>query len=89
MFTYAQKLGKSLMLPVATLPVCALLLGLGFLFAPTTATDTSTFLYAVGSFLQLCGKALIDNMGILFAIGVGVGLAKKMDGTAAISALAS
>lgn len=89
MFRFLQRLGKSLMLPVSTLPVCALLLGIGFILAPTNAVDKSTAFYCLGAFMQLCGKAFIDNMGILFAIGVGVGLAKKMDGTAAIAALAS
>ena len=80
-----QKLGKALMLPVAALPICGILMGLGYAFAPAAmgaAGATEGFAYVLGVFLIKAGAALIDNMAILFAIGVGVGLANDNDGTA-------
>ena len=92
MFNYLQRLGKSLLLPIATLPICAILLGIGYILAPASmgvgeANDSLPYLF--GLFLTTAGGALINNMGILFAIGVGVGMAKKNDGTAGVSALVS
>ena len=92
MFNYMQRLGKSLLLPIATLPICAILLGVGYIMAPASmgaGSDISGPLYPVGLFLTTAGGALINNMGILFAIGVGVGMAKKNDGTAGVAALVS
>ena len=92
MFNYMQRLGKSLLLPIATLPICAILLGIGYILAPASmgaGGDASGPLYAIGLFLTTAGGALINNMGILFAIGVGVGMAKKNDGTAGVAALVS
>ena len=73
-----QKLGSALMLPVAVLPICGILMGLGYAFAPAVmgaAGATEGFAYVLGFFLIKAGGALIDNMAILFAIGVAVGLA--------------
>ena len=87
-----QKLGSALMLPVAALPICGILMGLGYAFAPAVmgaAGATEGFAYALGLFLIKAGAALIDNMAILFAIGVGVGLAKENNGTAGLAALVS
>ena len=87
-----QKLGSALMLPVAALPICGILMGLGYAFAPAVmgaAGATEGFAYALGLFLVKAGAALIDNMAILFAIGVGVGLAKENNGTAGLAALVS
>ena len=87
-----QKLGSALMLPVACLPICGILMGLGYAFAPAVmgaAGATEGFMYALGLFLVKAGGALIDNMAILFAIGVGVGLAKENNGTAGLAALVS
>ena len=92
MFNYVQRLGKSLLLPIATLPVCAILLGIGYILAPASmgAGEVVTGpAYTIGMLLTTCGSALINNMAILFAIGVGVGMAKKNDGAAAIAALVS
>ena len=88
-----QKLGKALMLPVAVLPICGILMGLGYALAPGAMgvpdAPTSGAAYVIGFFLIKAGGAIIDNMAILFAIGVGVGLAKDNDGTAGVSALVS
>ena len=92
MFNYMQRLGKSLLLPIATLPICAILLGIGYIMAPASMGAGGTMsgpVYTVGLFLTTAGGALINNMGILFAIGVGVGMAKKNDGTAGVAALVS
>ena len=92
MMKHLQKLGSALMLPVATLPICGILMGLGYAFAPAVmgaAGATEGFMYALGLFLVKAGAALIDNMAILFAIGTGVGLAKENNGTAGLAALVS
>lgn len=82
---YLQKLGKSLMLPVACLPVASILMGIGYWMDPTGwgANMPSA------AFLIKAGGALIDNMGILFAIGVAVGMSDDNDGTAGLAGLVS
>lgn len=92
MMKYLQKLGKAMMLPVAALPICGILMGLGYALAPAAmgaAGATEGFAYVLGVFLIKAGAALIDNMAILFAIGVGVGLAKDNDGTAGLAGMVS
>ena len=92
MMKYLQKLGKALMLPVACLPICGILMGIGYWLAPAVmgaAGPTEGLAYVVGFFLVKAGGALIDNMAILFAIGVGVGLAEESDGTAGLAGLVS
>ena len=91
MMKYLQKLGKSLMLPVASLPICGILMGIGYALCPATMQggDMNGFLNLLGFFLVKAGGALIDNMAILFVIGVGVGMADDHDGTAGLAALAS
>ena len=87
-----QKLGSALMLPVAALPICGILMGVGYALAPAfmgAAGATEGFAYVLGAFLIKAGAALIDNMALLFAIGVGVGLAKENNGTAGLAALVS
>ena len=86
-----QKLGKALMLPVAALPICGILMGIGYRLCPATMQggDISGVVNLIGLFLVKAGAALIDNMAILFAIGVGVGMSEKNDGTGGIAALAS
>ena len=88
---FLQKLGKSLMLPVACLPICGLLMGIGYALCPSTMQggDVTGFLQLLGLFLVKAGAALIDNMAILFVIGVGVGMSDDNDGTGAVAALAS
>ena len=90
MMKHLQKLGKAMMLPVAALPICGILMGLGYALAPAAmgaAGATEGFAYVLGVFLIKAGGALIDNMAILFAIGVGVGLAKDNDGTAGLAGM--
>jgi len=88
-----QKLGKALMLPVACLPICGILMGLGYAIAPGVMgvpdAPTSGFWYVLGFFLVKAGGAIIDNMAILFAVGVAVGLADENDGTAGLAGLVS
>lgn len=88
---YLQKLGKALMLPVACLPICGLLMGIGYLLCPATMQggDITGFIPLLGLFLVKAGAALIDNIALLFVIGVGVGMSEDNDGTGAVAALAS
>lgn len=90
---YLQKLGKSLMLPVACLPICGILMGIGYALCPETIQGGDIagtgLIHLLGFFLVKAGGALIDNMAWLFVIGVGVGMADDHDGTAALAALAS
>ena len=93
MMRHLQKLGKALMLPVACLPICGILMGLGYAIAPgvmgVPGAATSGLVYSIGFFLVKAGGALIDNMALLFAIGVAVGLADDGDGTAGLAGLVS
>lgn len=92
MMKHLQKLGSALMLPVACLPICGILMGIGYALAPAAmgaAGSTEGFAYILGYFLIKAGSALIDNMAILFAIGVAVGLAKENNGTAGLAGLVS
>ena len=93
MMRYLQKLGKALFLPVAILPICGILMGLGYAIAPGVMgvpdAPTSGALFTIGFFLVKAGGALIDNMALLFAIGVAVGLAEENDGTAGLAGLVS
>lgn len=83
MNSYIQRLGRSLMLPVAVLPAAAILLGVGYWLDPTGwGTDN-----AVAAFLIKAGGAILDNLAVLFAIGVALGLSKERDGAAALSGL--
>lgn len=85
MMRYLQRLGKSLMLPVACLPVAAILMGIGYWIDPTGWGANNV----ASAFLIKAGGALIDNMAILFAIGVGVGMSDDNDGTAGLAGLVS
>ena len=95
MMKYLQRLGKSLMLPVACLPVCGILMGVGYILAPAAmAGEVAGFTaggvaYTIGLFLIKAGGALIDNMAWLFAIGVAVGMSDDNDGTAGLAGLVS
>ncbi len=91
MMKYLQRLGKALMLPVACLPICGILMGIGYWLCPATMQggDISGAANLIGFFLVKAGGALIDNMAILFVVGVGVGMAKDNDGTAGLAAMAS
>lgn len=91
MMKYLQKLGKALMLPVACLPICGILMGVGYALCPATMQggEISGVFNLLGFFLVKAGGALIENMAWLFVIGVGVGMADDHDGTAGLAALAS
>lgn len=88
---FLQKLGKALMLPVAVLPICGILMGIGYWLCPATMQggDIQGAANLIGLFLVKAGAALIDHMAILFAVGVGVGMSEKNDGTGGIAALCS
>ncbi|MFR2116557.1 MAG: PTS transporter subunit EIIC [Subdoligranulum sp.] len=92
MMKWLQKLGKALMLPVAALPVCGILMGIGYALAPAVMGaegSTTGVAYTIGFLLVKAGGALIDNMAWLFAIGAAVGLADDHDGTAGLAGLVS
>ena len=80
---YLQRIGRSLMLPVAVLPAAAILVGIGYWIDPTGWGGDS----ATAAFLIKAGSAIIDNMAILFAVGVALGMSKDRDGAAALSGL--
>ena len=82
---FFQRLGRSLMLPVAVLPVAAILSGIGYWILTATGNDANL----VGVFFQTAGGALLDNLPLLFAIGVSLGMATKPDGTSALAGLVS
>lgn len=91
MMKYLQKLGKSLMLPVACLPVCGILMGIGYALSPAAMQggDITGATAIIGFFLIKAGAALIDNMSWLFAVGVGIGMSDDNDGTAGLAGLVS
>ncbi len=74
-FTGFQQLGRALMLPIAVLPIAGLLLRLG-------QPDLLNWVAVAAA-----GKAVFDNLGLLFAVGVGVGLARENHGAAGLAAL--
>lgn len=81
MMKYFQKLGKALMLPVAVLPAAAILMGIGYLIdSNVMAANADKAPIAVAVFLVKAGGAIIDNLPILFAVGVALGMTKKKDG---------
>ncbi|MGO2720541.1 MAG: PTS transporter subunit EIIC, partial [Brachybacterium tyrofermentans] len=82
---FFQRLGRSLMLPVAVLPVAAILSGIGYWILAATGNETNV----VGGFFKIAGGALLDQLPLLFAIGVAIGMAKKPDGTSALAGLVS
>ena len=85
MMKYFQKLGKALMLPVACLPVAGILYGIGYWIDPTGWGANSV----IAAFLIKAASSIIDNMAILFAIGVGVGMSEDNDGTGGLAGLVS
>ncbi|MFJ7152696.1 PTS transporter subunit EIIC [Streptomyces sp. NPDC100445] len=81
-----QRIGRSLMLPVAVLPAAALLVRLGntdMLGRPSFPD----FLTKIASFMAAGGNAILDNMALLFAVGIAIGFAKKSDGSTALAAV--
>jgi PTS system N-acetylglucosamine-specific IIC component len=80
---YLQKIGRALMVPVATLPAAAILMGIGYWIDPQGWGGGSP----TAGFLIKAGAAIIDNMALLFAVGVAYGMSKDKDGSAALSGL--
>ncbi|WP_160060353.1 N-acetylglucosamine-specific PTS transporter subunit IIBC [Psychromonas sp. L1A2] len=80
---YMQKVGRALMVPVAVLPAAAILMGIGYWIDPNGWGGDSQ----LAAFLIKAGAAVIDNMALLFAVGVAYGLSKDKDGAAALSGL--
>lgn len=80
---YMQKIGRALMVPVAVLPAAAILMGIGYWIDPNGWGGES----ATAALLIKAGSAVIDNMSVLFAVGVAYGLSKDKDGAAALSGL--
>ncbi len=90
LFGQLQRIGKALMLPVAILPAAGLMLGIGAAMQTEAMIDWLPFLeagwlVALSDMLQAAGGVVFDNLALLFALGVAVGLAKG-DGVAAIAA---
>ncbi|WP_321283672.1 N-acetylglucosamine-specific PTS transporter subunit IIBC [Exiguobacterium profundum] len=83
MMNFFQRLGRSLMLPVAVLPAAAILMGIGYWIDPVGWGSENI----AAAFLIKAGAAIIDNIPILFAVGVALGMAKNRDGSAALSGL--
>ena len=83
MMKYLQKIGKSLMLPVAVLPAAAILLGIGYRLDPVGWGANSP----AAAFLIKSGASILDNIPILFAVGIAVGTSKEKDGSAALAGL--
>ena len=85
MMKYLQKIGKSLMLPVAVLPAAGILYGIGYWIDPTGWGANSV----LAAFLIKAASAIIDQIPILFAVGVSVGMAQDHDGTSALAGIVS
>lgn len=92
-FGVLQRLGRSLMLPIAALPIAAILLRLGqpdMLGAGDSGLALASrwpWLEPVASVLAAAGGVLFTNLGLLFAVGVAVGFARKADGSTALAAV--
>ncbi|MCB7319778.1 N-acetylglucosamine-specific PTS transporter subunit IIBC [Lacrimispora sp. 210928-DFI.3.58] len=86
---YLQKLGKAIMLPVAVLPVAAIMMGIGYFLCPSTMQggDVTGFVQIVGFALVKIGAAVIDYLPMLFAVGVAIGLSKDQHGAAGLAGL--
>ena len=95
-FGVLQRVGRSFMLPIAILPVAGLLLGLGSSFTNATTIATyglqgilgeGTLLHSLLIIMNKVGSAIFDNLPLIFAVGVAIGMAKKEKEVAALSAL--
>jgi len=85
-----QRIGRSLMLPIASLPAAALLLRLGqddMLGKDGLAGSWGDWLLPVAAVLGAAGNALFANLALLFALGVAVGYARKSDGSTGLAAV--
>ncbi|MCC3702312.1 N-acetylglucosamine-specific PTS transporter subunit IIBC [Rouxiella badensis] len=79
--SYLQKIGRALMVPVATLPAAAILMGVGYWIDPVGWGGDN----ALAALFIKSGSAIIENMAVLFAIGVAYGMSKDKDGAAALT----
>jgi PTS system D-glucosamine-specific IIC component len=95
-FGVLQRVGRSFMLPIAILPVAGLLLGVGSSFTNATTIATyglesilgeGTLLHALLVIMNQVGSAVFDNLPLIFAVGVAIGMAKKEKEVAALSAV--
>ncbi|MDO4649731.1 MAG: glucose PTS transporter subunit IIA [Eubacteriales bacterium] len=95
-FAVLQRVGRSFMLPIAILPVAGLLLGLGSSFTNETTIATyhlesilgqGTVLNALLIIMNAVGSAIFNNLPLIFAVGVAIGMAKKEKSTAALAAM--
>ena len=93
-FGVLQRVGRSFMLPIALLPVAGLLLGIGSSFTNPTTLETyrltniiqeGGFLYTILDIMSKTGSVVFDNLALLFAMGVAIGMAKKEKEVAALS----
>lgn len=93
-FAAAQQIGKSLFLPIAVLPFAGILLGIGSSFTNETTITTyglsgilhqGTILYGFMLMLSKAGSAIFDNLALVFALAVALGMAKKEKGVAVMS----
>ena len=93
-FSVLQRVGRSFMLPIALLPVAGLLLGIGSSFTNPTTIETYNLggviyeggvLYTILDIMSRKGSAVFDNLALLFAMGVAIGMAKKEKEVAALS----
>lgn len=88
---FLQKIGKSLMLPVAVLPICGILMGIGYWMCPASmqGQEIVGIIPTIGFVLVKAGSAIIDNMSWLFLIGVSVGMSDDSHGASCLSGLVS
>lgn len=95
-FGVLQRVGRSFMLPIAILPVAGLLLGIGSSFTNATTIATyglegvlgeETLLHGLLTIMNKVGSAVFDNLPLIFAVGVAIGMAKKEKEVSALSAL--
>ncbi len=93
-FGVLQRVGRSFMLPIALLPVAGLLLGIGSSFTNPTTIETYNLsgiiyeggiVYTILDIMSKTGSAVFDNLALLFAMGVAIGMAKKEKEVAALS----
>ena len=95
-FSVLQRIGRSFMLPIAILPVAGLLLGIGSSFTNATTIETygltkilgdGTILHYLLMIMNKVGSAVFDNLPLIFAVGVAIGMAKKEKEVSALSAV--
>lgn len=95
-FAVLQRVGRSFMLPIALLPIAGILLGLGSVFTNETTLTTyhllgafgeGTFMWGLNQIFLAVGNAVFNNLSLLFAVGVSLGMAKKEKEVAALASV--